>query len=121
MPKKIIVIDDEEIVCKMTKMVLTKEGYEVETFTDSKEALQRIKEKKFDLVITDLKMEDIDGMDILRETNKLYPNAKVIMITAYATLDTAIEALRGHVFDFFPKPIKIEELKRSVKESIGEP
>ncbi len=119
MAKNIIVIDDEEVVCRMTKMVLTKEGYEVETFTDSKKALERIKEKKFDLVITDLKMEDVDGMDILKTVNKLYPDAKVIMITAYATLDTAIEALRGHVFDFFPKPIKIEELKKSVKEALG--
>ncbi len=120
MAKSIIVIDDEEVVCKMTKMVLSKEGYDVETFTDSKKALERIKEKKFDLVITDLKMEDIDGMEILRRVNHLYPGTKVIMITAYATLDTAIEALRERVFDFFPKPIKIEELKKSVKEALSD-
>ncbi len=120
MAKSIIVIDDEEIVCKMTEMTLTNEGYEVETFVDSRKALERIKEKKFDLVITDLKMEDVDGMQILQTVNDLYPDTKVIMITAYATLDTAIEALRKRVFDFFPKPIRIKELKKTVKEAIGE-
>ncbi len=119
MPKSIIVIDDEEVVCKMTKMILEKEGYEVETYTDSTQALARIKEKRFDLVITDLKMEEVDGMEILRTVNKLYPDTELIMITAYATLDTALEALRERVFDFFPKPIKIEELKESVKKALG--
>jgi len=120
MPKSVIVIDDEKVVCDMTKLVLSIEGYEVETFTDSKKALERIKEKEFDLVITDLKMEDVDGMDILKTVNKLYPNTKVIMITAYATLDTAIEALRKRVFDFFPKPIKIKELKKTVKDALSD-
>jgi DNA-binding NtrC family response regulator len=118
MRKKIIVIDDEKIVCDMSKRVLEQEGYEVEAFTDSKQALERIQADIFDLVVTDLKMEDVSGMDILREVNKRSPKTKVIMLTAYATLDAAIEALREKIFDFFPKPVKIDELKASIKRAL---
>ena len=119
MPNQIVIIDDEKIVCNMVQRILSQEGYEVESFTDSTQALERIKNKKFDLVITDLKMENIDGMDILKEVNHLYPETKVIMLTAYATLDAAIEAIRERIFDFFPKPVKIDDLKRSVKKALG--
>jgi DNA-binding NtrC family response regulator len=118
MPKQVLIIDDEKIVCDMAQRILSQEGYEVETFTDSTQALERIRNKKFDLVITDLKMENIDGMDILKEVNQLHPDTKVIMLTAYATLDAAIDAIRERIFDFFPKPVKIEDLKRSVKKAL---
>jgi ATP-dependent Lon protease len=71
-------------------------------------------------VVTDLKMENISGMDILREVNQIYPETKVIMLTAYATLDATIEAIRERIYDFFPKPVKIEELKKSVKKALGD-
>ncbi len=119
MSEKIIVIDDEKIVCDMAKKILENEGYEVDTFTDSQAALDKIKNQRYDLVITDLKMENVSGMDILREVNKLYPETKVIMLTAYATLDATIEAIRERIYDFFPKPVKIEELKKSVKKALG--
>ncbi len=120
MAKKIVVIDDEKIVCDMAKKILEAEGYTVETFTDSELALQRIKNARFDLVITDLKMENVSGMDILKEVNRLYPTTRVIMLTAYATLDATIEAIRERIYDFFPKPVKIEELKKSVKKALGD-
>jgi DNA-binding NtrC family response regulator len=119
MSEKIIVIDDEKIVCDMAKKILENEGYEVDTFTDSQAALEKIKNQRYDLVITDLKMENVSGMDILREVNKLYPETKVIMLTAYATLDATIEAIRERIYDFFPKPVKIEDLKKSVKKALG--
>lgn len=120
MPKKILVVDDEKIVCDMARIILQNEGYEVDTFTDSQLALDTIREKQYDLVVTDLKMENVSGMDILREVNQLYPETKVIMLTAYATLDATIEAIRERIYDFFPKPVKIEELKRSVKKALGD-
>jgi DNA-binding NtrC family response regulator len=119
MPKQIVVIDDEKIVCNMVQRILTQEGYEVETFTDSAEALARINNKKFDLVITDLKMENIDGMDILKEVNRLYPETKVIMLAAYAPREAAIEPMGERILDFCPKPVKIEDLKRSVQKALG--
>jgi DNA-binding NtrC family response regulator len=118
MADKIIVIDDEKIVCDMAKKILANEGYYVETFTDSQVALARLQEERFDLVITDFKMDNVSGMDILREVNSRYPDTKVIMLTAYATLDTAIEAIREKIFDFFPKPVKIEDLKKSVQKAL---
>jgi DNA-binding NtrC family response regulator len=120
MPKKILVVDDEKIVGDMSRIILQKEGYEVDTFTDSQLALDSIRSKRYDLVVTDLKMENVSGMDILREVNQLYPETKVIMLTAYATLDATIEAIRERIFDFFPKPVKIEELKKSVKKALGD-
>ncbi|HMK49877.1 MAG TPA: response regulator [Thermodesulfovibrionales bacterium] len=116
---RIMIIDDEKIVGDMAKMALEKEGYAVETFTNAGPALDRLKMEKFDIVVTDFKMRGIDGMEVLRRVKGLYPETKVIMITAFANLDTAIEALRGDVFDFFPKPVKIKELKASIQRALS--
>lgn len=118
-PYKIMVIDDEKIVGDMTKMTLEQDGYNVETFLNAEPALERLKEEKFDVVITDYKMKGIDGMEALRTIKSLYPETKVIMITAFANLDAAIEAMRSDVHDFFPKPVKIKELKASIERALG--
>jgi DNA-binding NtrC family response regulator len=115
-----MVIDDEKIVCDMAKMSLDQEGYEVETFLNAEPALKRLAEQKFDIVVTDYKMKGIDGMEVLRTVRRLYPDTKVIMITAFANLDAAIEALRSDVHDFFPKPVKIKELKASIQRALDE-
>lgn len=116
---RIMVIDDEKIVGDMAKMSLEQEGYEVETFLNAEPALARLEEAAFEVVVTDLKMKGIDGMEVLRKVKRLYPETKVIMITAFANLDAAIEALRGDVHDFFPKPVKIKELKASIERALG--
>jgi DNA-binding NtrC family response regulator len=115
---RVMIIDDEKIVGDMAKMSLEREGYHVETFLNGEDALARLHEEKFDVVVTDLKMKGIDGMEVLKEVRDLYPETKVIMITAFANLDTAIEALRGDVHDFFPKPVKIKELKISIERAL---
>ena len=117
---RIMVIDDENIVGKMIKAVLAKDGYIVETFLNAEPALARLQEEKFDLIITDLKMKNIDGMDVLRTVKSQSPEIKVIMITAFASLDAAIEAMRGKVDDFFPKPVKIKDLKKCISRLLGE-
>ncbi len=116
---RIMVIDDEKIVGDMAKMSLEQEGYLVETFLNAEPALARLGEQKFDVVVTDLKMKGIDGMEVLKTVKRLYPGTKVIMITAFANLDAAIEALRADVHDFFPKPVKIRELKASIQRALG--
>ncbi len=118
-PYRIMVIDDEKIVGDMAKLSLEQEGYAVETFLNGEPALARLAEQKFDVVVTDLKMKGIDGMEVLRSVKKLYPETKVIMITAFANLDAAIAALRAEVHDFFPKPVKIKELKESINRALG--
>ncbi len=118
--KRIMVIDDEKIVGDMSKLSLEQEGYTVETFLSAEPALERLKEEEFEVVVTDLKMKGIDGMEVLRTVKKLYPKTKVIMITAFANLDAAIEALRGDVHDFFPKPVRIKELKASIQRALSQ-
>ena len=117
---KIMVIDDENIVGKMIKATFERDGYTVETFLHAKPALERLKEEKFGVVITDLKMKDIDGMEVLKTIKKESPSTKVIMITAFASMDTSIEAFRKSADDFFSKPIKITELKECVMRLLNE-
>jgi DNA-binding NtrC family response regulator len=112
---KIMVIDDENIVGRMIKTVLEQDGYVVETFLNAAPALRRLQEEKFDVVITDLKMKGIDGMEVLHTVKKECPDTRVIMITAFASMDAAVEALRGKVDDFFPKPVKIKDLKACIE------
>lgn len=115
---KIMVIDDEKIVGDMAKLSLEEEGYAVETFLNAEPALHRLAEETFDVVVTDYKMKGIDGMEVLRTVRDNHPRTQVIMITAFANLDAAIEALRRDVHDFFPKPVKIKELKASIKRAL---
>ena len=82
---------------------------------DDENIVERLKEAEFHMVITDLKMKDIDGMEVLNTIKEEYPQIKVIMITAFASMDTAVEAFRKSVDDFFAKPIKIADLKATVK------
>jgi DNA-binding NtrC family response regulator len=118
---RIMVIDDERIVGEMAKLSLEQEGYVVETFVNAQPALARLEEVPFDVVITDYKMKGVDGMEVLKNVRKSHPAVKVIMITAFANLDTAIEALRGEVHDFFPKPVKLKELKASIQRALLPP
>ncbi len=106
----ILILDDEPIVSKRLKPSLEKKGYEVETFTRSADALERINERRFDIVITDLKMEGVDGMQFLTEVKEKYPDTEVIVITGFATMATAKESFNKGVFDFLAKPFKLGEI-----------
>ena len=116
---RIIVIDDERIVGQMIKAAMEPDGYRVETFLNAEPAFARLREEKFDVVITDLKMRGIDGMDVLRTIKTAYPEIKVIMITAYASLDSAVEAMKSRVDGFFAKPVKIKDLKECVQKLLN--
>ena len=114
---QILVLDDEPIVCKRLKPNLEKLGYEVETFTRSMEAMERVKEKQFDIVITDLKMEGLDGMQFLTEVKRRSQTTEVIVITGFATMETAKESFKKGVFDFIAKPFKLGEIAEIVKKA----
>jgi DNA-binding NtrC family response regulator len=111
---RVLVVDDEEIVCERLSSELERAGYEVEAFKDSSEALQRLSVQRFDLVVTDIKMRGPSGMDLLKFVNENYPSTKVIVITGFATVDTARQALRGGAVDFIPKPFKMSELRELI-------
>jgi len=112
---RILVLDDEPIVCKRLKPAFQKAGYEVETFTDSASALARVEEKRFDIVITDLKMEGVDGMHFLTRVKEIWPSADVVVITGFATSDTAKESFRSGAYDFIAKPFKLSDILETVK------
>ncbi|MBW1732083.1 MAG: response regulator [Deltaproteobacteria bacterium] len=113
----ILVLDDEPIVCKRLRSALEKRGYEVETFFRSADAFKRITERDFDIVITDLKMEGLDGMAFLTEVKKRSPGTEVIVITGFATMETAKESFQKGVFDFLAKPFKLGEIQDAVERA----
>jgi DNA-binding NtrC family response regulator len=119
-PIKICVIDDEQIVCERLRPALEKSGFEVETFTNSASALTRLSEKKFDIVITDIKMGQPDGIEILRYAKAHSPDTRVIMITGFATADTAREAMKSGAVDFIAKPFRLSKLKDLVLKIASE-
>ena len=114
---EILVLDDEPIVGSRLKPTFEKAGYVVESFVDSREALKRLHEKHFDIVVTDLKMAHVDGMEIHRFAKEHWPDCVVIIITGFATVETAREALQGGVFDFIAKPFKINQLRDVVQRA----
>ena len=116
-PTSILVLDDEPIVCKRLKSALEKRGYEVEIFSRSSDAFKRITERNFDIVITDLKMEGLDGMAFLTEVKKRSPSTEVIVITGFATMETAKESFQKGVFDFLAKPFKLGEIQDAVERA----
>lgn len=115
----ILVVDDEEITRKNLHHVLSKEGYDVDISTNGMEALKRFEKKSYDLVITDLKMEKIDGMTLLDRIKKINPSTEVIIITGYATVLTAVDAMKKGSFQFLAKPLKLEEIRSTVKGALS--
>src|SRR5512139_63586 len=106
------------IVCESCKRILEEEGYEVEVALSGKEAFDKMKETPFDIVITDLKMPGIDGMEVLKTFRKEYPETIVIMITGFSTVETAVEAMKLGAFDYIPKPFTPDEVSIVVKKAI---
>jgi DNA-binding NtrC family response regulator len=114
---QILILDDEPIVGKRLGPALAKMGCEVESFEDPKKALQRIEEKVFDIVVTDIRMEEIDGIEVLEKVKARSDHTKVIMITGYATVEVAREALGKGAFDFIAKPFKPNDLREVVSRA----
>ncbi len=114
---RIMVLDDEAIVCKRLKPALEKQGYEVDTFTQSSEAMEQIKQVDYDIIITDLKMKGVDGMQLLSEAKRRSPGTEVIVITGFATMETAKESFHKGVFDFIAKPFKLSEIQQVVSRA----
>ncbi len=108
---RIMIIDDERIVGKRLKPAIEKTGSTVEIFTDGETALNRFQEQPFDIVVTDIRMDEMDGIEVLERVLALSPRTKVIIITGYATVEVAREALSKGAFDFIAKPFKPGDLR----------
>jgi DNA-binding NtrC family response regulator len=115
MPADVLVLDDEVIVSERLGEYLEKLGFAVETFNESPAAIDRMKEKTFDVVITDLKMQGPTGLDVLRFISNQGAGTRVIIITGYATMEAARDAEYSGVFQFVPKPFQLETMGKLVK------
>lgn len=113
----VMILDDEPIVGKRLEPALTKHGFEVEVFVDPTEALARLEEKEFDIVVTDLRMEDVDGIQVLEHIMSKCEHTRVILITGYATVEVAREALVKGAFDFIAKPFKPKDLRAVINKA----
>ena len=116
--RRILVVDDEAIARENLEHILTKDGYEVATADSGISALKKLSNTEFDLVMTDLKMKQVDGMEVLARTKEQYPDTEVVMLTAYATVATAIEAMQKGAYHYIPKPYKIDEVRMIVRRAL---
>ena len=118
MPAKILVVDDEKTIRDSLKMVLDEEGFITSTAADGEEALRKINEEEFDVVITDIKMPKFDGMQLLESSAKLSPGTFFIIMTAYASVKSAVDALRQGAYDYLIKPVEFDDLIIRVKRLV---
>ena len=116
-PKSILIIDDEENFRHMLSVILKKENYDVETASNGEEGLKKIVLSSFDQILCDIRMPHMDGMEFLRETQKMGVGATIIMMSAYGTIDTAIEAMKLGAYDYISKPFKPDEILLTLKKA----
>jgi len=118
MAQSILVVDDEHSLCEMMRIMLTKEGYDVDTEQNGNDAVGRLAEKRYDLVIADLKMPEMSGLELLDRARAQHDDLPVIVMTAFASVDTAIEALKKGATDYITKPFKIDEIKLAIRQAL---
>ncbi len=116
--KSILIVDDEKGVGDFLTIVLKKQGYEAFYASSGKEALKLCKERSFDLALVDIKMPVMDGIEFLKEAKRLNPSLIFIMITAYPSIETAVEAMKEEAFDYITKPFNVNELQRIIKRAL---
>jgi two-component system, sensor histidine kinase len=114
----VLVVDDEESVATTIEAILKLDGHDVLAVTSGEAAIRLLHERQFDVVLTDLRLADIDGIEILREVQRTSPETAAIMLTGYASLESAVEALRSGAYDYLMKPSDVEELRATVNRAI---
>ncbi|SMC24892.1 two component, sigma54 specific, transcriptional regulator, Fis family [Desulfacinum hydrothermale DSM 13146] len=115
---RILVVDDERSMREFLEIMLQKDGYEVHCAGNGVEAVELLKERSFDLVITDIRMKPVDGLEVLKQTKSLSPATVVIIISAYASTETAVAAMKEGAYDYLPKPFKIDEMRHVIRSAL---
>ncbi len=115
----ILVVDDDRSMREFLEILLTREGYNVSLADSGESGCEALKDKFFDLVVTDIRMKGVNGLDVLRKAKEANPDTMVIMISAFATADTAVEAMKEGAYDYIPKPFKVREFKKIIKDTLG--
>ena len=116
---KVLIVDDEKVIRESLEMLLRDEGYKAETAADGEEALQKISNDDFDVVLTDIKMPKLDGIELMQKAARISPETFFIIMTAYASVKTAIEALREGAYDYFIKPVEFDDVILRLKRLIS--
>jgi DNA-binding NtrC family response regulator len=114
----VLVMEDEFNVAKAIEMVLREEGYKVITAMNGQDALEQFQGKSFDLLVADLRLPDVNGMDVIRKVRTDWPDTAVIVITGYPGVDTAVEAMKLGALDYLPKPFTEEELTEVINSAL---
>jgi len=117
--KKVLLLDDEPIVCERLKPALEKLGFYVESYTESQKAVDRVMEEHFDVLVTDLKMQKPDGLEVMEFVRGHSPSTRVIIITGFATVETATETMKSGAADFIAKPFRIRDLCELIVKLTG--
>jgi len=120
MAENLLLVEDEQTLRESLKRVFVREGYEVDAVADAEAALKTIAERSYDLILTDIMLPGIDGIELLKKIKDISPDQLIIVMTAFASLETAIDALRGGAYDYIIKPVIHEEVKRIVKNAFRE-
>ena len=115
-PPHILVMEDDLSVAKGLEMVLTENGFDVNLAGTGELAMDAFRQKRFDLLVADLRLPDIDGMEIIRKIKKQTPETEVVVITGYGTTETAVEAMKLGVSDFLPKPFTLQQLLKKIRQ-----
>lgn len=121
MRQKILVLDDEKSLITWLSYALEQKGYEVFSTTEPATALSRIKEERYDCIISDIRMPQMDGFEFLKRVRKMYPDVPVVFITAYGSMESAINALRDRASDYILKPFAIDELLLRIRANLEKP
>jgi DNA-binding NtrC family response regulator len=115
----LLIIDDEALAVRSLSHVFRKEGYEVIACQSGPAGLKALEQRQFDVVLTDLRMEKVDGMDILRRSRELHPDSEVILITGHATLNSAVDAMKDGAFHYVAKPYRLDEVRELVRSAMA--
>ena len=116
---KLLIVDDEKIAVRNLEHVMKKEGYEVVATQSGANALAHLEKQQFDVVLTDLRMEKVDGLQILKKCRDAWPDTEVVLITGYATLESAVEAMKHGAFYYIAKPFRLDEVRKVVAEAMA--
>lgn len=119
MPARILVIDDEDSMCNFMEIMLSKQGFDVDVTTSGGEGIDLVRNRNFDLVIADLNMPEMTGIDVLKEVRSFKSDQEFIVMTAFASVDTAIEAMKEGAADYITKPFKVDEIMLVIEKSIN--
>jgi len=118
MTPKILIVDDETAHCQMLEAVLKTEKYETQRAQDGQAAIEAVKERFYDLILMDIRMNRVGGIEALEKIKEISPDIPIIMMTAYASVDTAVQAMRSGAYDYLTKPLDIDELKILVAKAL---